>query len=54
MVEDSVQHIIITGNSSKNETQYDGYECVLSFNLDMQLQVTIQNGNEVNRETLPS
>ena len=26
---------------------------VFSFNLNMQLPVTLQNGNEVNRETLP-
>ena len=36
-----------------NETQQNGYECVFLFNLDMQLPVTLQNRNEVNRETLP-
>ena len=48
-----------TDNSSINETQQNGYECLFSFNFNMQLPVTLQNGNEVtngnevNRETLP-
>ena len=39
--------------SFTNFSHLKGYECIFSFNLNMQLPVTLQNGNEVNREMLP-
>ena len=42
--------LIIADNSSINETQEDGYKCLFSFNLNMQLLLLGQNVCEVNRE----
>ena len=33
-----------------NETQKNGYKCILLFNLKEQLMITLQNVSKVNRE----